>query len=200
MRALGLACGLALAVRPAGLAETPGSTARRRRVRPERGREAPLRLEGRPGQCAAFRTRGHDLPGDGATRARLTAWSSRQSAAPSRYGGNRTRPVTGPPGAATRRAAGLPARRARRKLPHRQRRFPGSDCGRLRPVTLAAHLPHRLAAPVSRSSHPGRQARRRGCALETAKKVATSPGGQTGNIEPRARCSLLDSASTVTTY
>ena len=45
-RSWGLASGLALAVRPAGSAEAPGSTARRRRVRAKRGREAPLRLEG----------------------------------------------------------------------------------------------------------------------------------------------------------
>jgi len=45
VRISGLAFGLALAVRPAGAAEAPGSTARRRRV-PLAGCEAPLTLEG----------------------------------------------------------------------------------------------------------------------------------------------------------
>ena len=38
-RVSGLASGLALAVRPAGSAEAPGSTARRRRVRAEQSHE-----------------------------------------------------------------------------------------------------------------------------------------------------------------
>jgi hypothetical protein len=44
-RVPGLASGLAVAVRPAGLAETPGPTAYRRRV-PRSGCGAPLEAEG----------------------------------------------------------------------------------------------------------------------------------------------------------
>ena len=85
--------------------------------------------------------RHHDVPGDGATRANLTAWSSRPGAAPGGNGGYRTRSVTGAAGRgswARRRAS---ARRTRRKLPHRQRRAPRTDPGCLRRVPPAALLP-----------------------------------------------------------
>jgi hypothetical protein len=82
VRLSGLACGLALAVRPAGAAEAP-----RARVGPEDafcGAVCAKRLErifgcpcgwrGRPGQCAAFRPGARDLlPGDRHTWRETTA-------------------------------------------------------------------------------------------------------------------------------
>jgi len=76
VRHLGLASGLALAVRPAGLAEARGSTARRRRV-PRSGMRSTVEAgRGQPGQCAAFRPLGCDIiSAIGASGATLTAWS-----------------------------------------------------------------------------------------------------------------------------
>ena len=135
----------------------------------------PCGWRGRPGQCVAFRPRGCDFPGDGATRVRLTAWSSRPGAAPGRYGGHRTRPVTGAAGrgsSARRRAS---ARRARRKLPHPQRRAPA-----LTPAAYGGPPWPLIPPPIGHArfsrftSRPSGPARRR-CALEAVEKVVTTP-------------------------
>ena len=107
--------------------------------------------------------------------AREDSWTARVGAAPRRYGGHRTRPVTGATGrgsSARRRAS---ARRARRKLPHRQRCVPRSGPGRLRRATFGVHLSLRLAAPAFRASRPGCQARRaEGAPLMIVKKILTT--------------------------
>jgi len=136
----------------------------------------PCGWRGRPGQCAAFRPGDRAFsPATGASGARLKAWFLLAGASPGRYGGNRRRPVIGATGrgsSARRRAS---ARRARRKLPHRQRCSPGSDLGRLRRVTVAA-----LSLSIARAglwlitSRPSGPARRR-CALEAVEKVVTAP-------------------------
>ena len=170
MRLSGVAFGLALAVRPAGAVEAPGSTARRRRV-PRSGMRSTVEAGGAdPDNARRSGPLTVTFSGDGVTRARVTAWSSRPGAVPGRYGGHRTRPVTGAAGrgsSARRRAS---ARRARRKLPHRQRRAPALDPSRLRRATLGrSSLPGCRARSSRFTSRPSGLARRR-CALEPVEK------------------------------
>ena len=107
----------------------------------------PCGWRGRPGQCAAFRPGACDFPGVCATRARLTAWSSRPGAAPGRYGGYRTRPVTGATGRGSSARRGLPPKGRDESCRTAYGEPPGPDPGRLRRVTLAFIFP-RLAASV----------------------------------------------------
>ncbi len=128
----------------------------------------PCGWTGWPGQCAAFRPVTVTFPGD--------SRSSRVPDALVLTDGRGTGQIRRSPQAAGHRATGCGssarrrafARRARRKLPHRLRRVPGSDPGRRRRATLAAHPSARLAAPASRGSRQGRQARRaEGAPLKT---------------------------------
>jgi hypothetical protein len=102
------------------------------------GCEAPLRPEGPPRTMRGIPAPCWWLSGDGATNSMLTAWSSRRGAVPGRYGGHRRRPVTGPPGAAARRAEGLPPEGRDESCRTAYGAWPGSDPGRLRRATLAS--------------------------------------------------------------
>jgi hypothetical protein len=133
-RVPGLASGLALAVRPAGLAEAP-----RARVGPEdafcgavfaerseRIFGCPCGWRGQPGQCAAFwSTRCDILPATGALGATLTAQAVVLAGAAAGYGGDRRRPVTGGAvrGPPPRRRTCV--RRTRRSGPSRNGPTPG---------------------------------------------------------------------------
>ncbi len=137
-RASGLASGLALAVRPAGSAEAPGSTARRRRVArsamrstvdaggadPDNARRSgPVTSARRPAHLArAWRPR-----------------PARETPHRGRDGGERLRPVPGQPCAAAAAPVGLPPGRARAKLPPRNGEAPAT-LARLHPVIPAALL------------------------------------------------------------
>jgi hypothetical protein len=189
--ASGLASGLALAVRPAGPVEAPGSTARQRRVPRSRMRSTVeaggtgpdnARRSG-PGDCDT-------LPAIHALGVRLTAWSCcwrarhREGAAGSvggRSPGSRARQ---PP---RRRACG---RRTRRKLPPRNGEFPGEP----QPPT-AGHPSRSLPSTACgrpRCSRPGRQAwraegaplkpwrKRKACNSMTGPILSTGTGTGTG--------------------
>ena len=173
-RVPGLASGLALAVRPAGLAEAPGSTARRRRV-PRSGMRSTVEAGGAspdnarrsvPVAVTFFRRSAH-------SGARLTAWPwcwrARQRDTAGTAGGRS-------PGCRARQPPRRRTcvRRTRRKAAAPQRRDPRVNPGRLRRVTLAA-LPSRLLAPVLAVHGLGRQARRaEGAPLKTVEKVVTT--------------------------
>ena len=122
---------------PLGWQRSPGSTARRRRV-PRSGMRSTVEAGGadpdnarRSVPCwwpSRRRRNSHEPRGRarhradtaGTARGRSPGWLGRGSSA-------------------RRRAS---ARRARRKLPHHPTAHPRSDPGRLRRVTLAAHLPN----------------------------------------------------------
>jgi hypothetical protein len=153
---LGLASGLALAARPAGLAEAPGSTARRRRVRAERGCGAPLTLEGPTRTMRGVPACGCDVrPAIGtpcASGVGLVLLVLRGNEA------LRRGPAAAGGGAAvrdSRRARRAAARKGASEAAALLRRVPG-DPGHLRLVILTAHLA-RLLAPA-RVTGPGRKA------------------------------------------
>ncbi len=119
----------------------------------------PCGWRGRPGQCAAFRPRACDFPSVGANCATLTAWSSRTGAATADTAGTARGRSPGPPGAAARRAAGLPpggrdesCRTAYGVSPDLS---PAVYGGPLWPL-----IPPGCPRPSSRGSGPSRQARR----------------------------------------
>jgi hypothetical protein len=131
---------------PLGWQRSPGSTARRRRVRAQRGCEAPLRLEGPARTMRGVPVR--PLTSHGSWR----AWRDADrlvvvlAGAAARYGGDRRRPVTGAAvcGSSPRRRACV--RRTRRKLPPTNGETRVNP-GRLRRVTPAAR-PSQLLALV----------------------------------------------------
>jgi hypothetical protein len=141
-RASGLASGLALAARPAGLAEVPGVQGR-----------------GQPRQCAAFRPADCDIfTTSGALGASASAWPwcrrARQRDTAGTAGGR-------PPGAAVcgsspRRRARV--RRTRRKPPPRNGEAPGEPgpptAGH--PTTTAEHADSRRLASARRRMRPER--------------------------------------------
>jgi hypothetical protein len=159
VRAPGRAFGLALAVRPAGSAEAPGSTARQRRV-PLAGCEAPLRLEGPtrtmrgvpppPPRLYWHRRGSHKAIGLILTDGRGTGpiWRDRM------------RPVTGAAGrgSSARLAGSRPegvTKRCRPPTASRPALTRAAYGGPLWPL-----ISPRLTAPASRAPRPGRQARR----------------------------------------
>jgi hypothetical protein len=123
----------------------------------------PCGWRGRPGQCAAFRPGDCDiLPAIGRTwRAGPDGLPAAGARGTGRYGGDRTRPVTGEPGAAAAAPVGLPPGRPRAKLPPRN----AESLGKPQPPT-AGH-PGRITFPgCSRPSlavhaRPSGPARRR---------------------------------------
>jgi hypothetical protein len=181
----GLASGLALAVRSAGSADAPRARvgpedAFCRAVRAERLEGifgCPCRWRGRPGQCAAFRPVTLTFSGAGAPGARVTAWSCcwRARHPPGEVRRDRRRPVTGEPCAAVGAPRGLPAGRARAKLPPRG----GASPDERQPPTAghSGRITHprcpRCARPSLAAHVPGREApARRRYALETVGKVS----------------------------
>jgi hypothetical protein len=168
-RLSGLAFGLALAVRPAGLAEAPGS-----RACPKgRAAGAPLTLEG-----PARTMRGAPVPvlwpltASGALGA-SDGLAVVLAGAAAGYGGDRRRPVTGETvrGSSPRRRACV--RRTRRKLPPRN----GETQGEPQPPT-AGHpgvsFPLDLRAPLLLFRLGPLGPARRRCALEAVEKVVTA--------------------------
>jgi hypothetical protein len=157
-RQMGLASGLALAVRPAGLAEAPGSTARRRRV-PRSGMRSTVEAGGASSDNAR-------RSGPGAvTSSRLSAHLA-CGRRPGRGAGGRGSGIRRGPQAASHRG-----RRARQPPPvGLSSEGSGESCrpttasprlnpSRLRPVTLAA-LSFDCSRPVLAVHGWGRQARR----------------------------------------
>jgi hypothetical protein len=165
-RVSGLASGLALAVRPAGLAEAPGSTARRRRV-PRSGMRSTVEAGGaspdnerRTGPVAV-------------TPSRLLARLAR-ACRPGRGTGGRGSGMRRGPQAAGHRGAVRGSRRVRRACVRRTRRQLPPRNGETPGEPPAAHggspwplIPSTARAPP-RCSRPGPSgpARRR-CALES---------------------------------
>ena len=136
--------GLALAVRPAGSTEAPGSTARRRRV-PLAGCGAPLRLEGptwtmrgipAPGGLAFARAR--DVPA-----APLTAWLLRRGGAGSAAG----TPCGRSPGAGARQS---PRRRASVRRTRRSCR-PATALPRFDPAAYGGPPWPLISPPIGRA-------------------------------------------------
>ena len=173
-RLSGLALGLALAVRPAGLVEAPGSTARRRRV-PRSGMRSTVEVGGAsPDNARRSAPTAVTFSGDGATGVRLTAWSSRTGAVPGDTAGTAGGRSPGPPGAAARRAVGLPPEGRDESCRTAYGAPPGPDPGRPRRRTLALVSPAisrvRFSCSTSRPSGPAR----RRCALEAVEKVVTA--------------------------
>jgi hypothetical protein len=180
----GLASGLALAVRPAGVVEAPGSTARRRRV-PLAGCKAPLRLEGptrtmrgvppQPLRPSRLRRSSCETVGlvlaDG-----CGSGSIRRAPHAAGHRGRRARQL-GTPG-------GLPPKGRDESCRTVYGELPGSNLGRDGRATLAAH-PSRLGrAHCSRfTSRPSGLDRRR-CALETCRGSCHSIGSR--RISPLA--------------
>ena len=172
--------GLALAVRPAGLAEAPGSTARRRRV-PRSGMRSTVEAGGAS-------------PDNARRSGPVAVTSSRRSAhlarccRPGRGAGGRGSGIRRGPQAAGhrgRRARQPPRRRARVRRTRRSCRpataRPRVNPGRLRRVTLAAFsLSTARARPRCSRPGPSGPARRR-CALEAVEKVVTAP--RHGHVE-----------------
>jgi hypothetical protein len=154
-RAPGLASGLALAVRPAGPVEAPGSTARRRRV-PRSGMRSTVEAGG-TGPDNVRRSGTGDWTfrqATGASGASMTAWScSRGAASAAVTAGTGLRPVAGQPCATAAAPVGLPPGRARAKLPPRNGETPGNP-GRFRPVILAAHCPLSCSRPFAEPGSP----------------------------------------------
>ena len=182
-RRSGLASGLALAVRPAGLAEAPGS-----RVCPK-GRDRGSALDAGGASPDNARRTGS---GPCNRSRRLGALARRYglavvlAGAAAGYGGDRRRPVTGAAVRGSRRAVGL-ASEGRGKAAAPQRRDPRVNPSRLRRVTLAAHSLS-IAPPVLTVHGLGRQARRaEGAPLKiAAEKVVT------GNIcTPALGCLIV---------
>jgi len=170
----GLASGLAPADRPAGAVEAPGSTARRRRV-PRSGMRSTVEAGGADPDNAR-----HSVP------AAVTFLASAQlvrGRRPGPRGRARHRvDATGtacgrsprPPGAAARRAAGLPPEGRDESCRTANGASPDLAPAAYGGATLAAH-----PSPISRArfsrftSRPSGPARRR-CALEAVKKVVTA--------------------------
>jgi hypothetical protein len=157
-RRSGLASGLALAVRPAGAVEAPGSTARRRRI-PRSGMRSTVDAGGaapdnaRRSDPATVTLSGAPI---GAPGARVTAGQSLQV----RYRELRRGPHAAGTGAAergSRRVRRASVRRTRAKLPPRDGESPGEPQP-LTPGHPAASLPGCSHLPSK--SRPGRQVRR----------------------------------------
>ena len=140
--------------RPAGSAEAPGSTARRRRVRAGCGRGAPLGWRGRPGQCATFRPApGRFRPALGAPGVKMTVWSCLCRAA----SGVEARTDAAGPGNGARqspRPVGLPPE-GPSEAAAPQRRDP-NDASRLLRIPAALLRPRPFA--LARVAGPGRKA------------------------------------------
>jgi hypothetical protein len=159
-RASGLAFGLALAVRPAGLAEAPGSTARRRRV-PRSGMRSTVEAGGASPDNARHRSGpvGCDiLTATGVLGAMISAWPWCWRARQRDTAGTASGRSPGILCAAARRAVGL-ASEGRGESCRPATARPRVNPGRLLRVTLAVHsLSTARACP--RHSRPGRRARR----------------------------------------
>ena len=138
-RRTGLASGLALAVRPSGLAEAPGSTARRRRV-PRSGTRSTVEAGGTSPDNAR---RSGPLAVTSSGDRRI--WRNPDgpvvvlAGAAAGYGGDSRRPVAGGAVRGSRRAVGLAAEGRGEKLPPRNGETPRVNPGHLRRVTLAAY-------------------------------------------------------------
>ena len=174
-RVSGLASGLARAVRPASSAETPGSTARRRRV-PRSGMRSTVEAGGAdPDNAWRSGPAPCDLrPAIGVSDATLTArpwcWRARQrDTAGTARGRSPGVPVRG-----SRRAVGLPSEGRGEKLPPRNGGTPGEP----RPPTAGHPGCSSLSTARARSSllaagavMPGAPKVR----LEAVKKLVTAP-------------------------
>jgi hypothetical protein len=146
-RVSGLASGLALAVRPAGPVEAPGSTARRRRV-PRSGMRSTVEAGGtgpdnarRSGSVAVIFIRRSAHSGAERDGLVLLVWRGIGGVTVGTAAAGNGEAVRG---SSSRRRAS--ARGARRKLPPSNGETPGDPC-RLSPVTRPLYSP-RLLAPT----------------------------------------------------
>jgi hypothetical protein len=196
-RLLGLASGLALAVRPAGAVEAPGSTARRRRV-PRSGMRSTVDAGGaapdnaRRSDPATVTLSGGDRrtwrEGDGRAVFAGAVPGVTAGTACGRYRGSRARQPPRPQGFRPKDASEAAAPR---------RRVPRVNLSRLHPVTLAASVPSAVRACLRATTRPSGPARRRR-ALEAVEKahyirrmvaLRENPGGAgLGGLRLLPRC------------